>query len=135
MTGSAPFPPANSRQAGDRAWAAALRDACERPAAVAAAWRAGGGQVVGLLGWSAPRELVAAAGLLPVRLSPDRIAGPDGVPGSADAGFGRELTPGTARLAAALLSGALGWIDFLLIGRDCEAHTAPKHRAPHRAPS
>jgi hypothetical protein len=42
---------------------------------------------------------------------------------SADAGFGRELPPGTARLAAALLSGALGWIDFLLIGRDCEAHT------------
>jgi hypothetical protein len=105
---------------------------------VAAAWRAGGGQVVGLLGWSAPRELVVAAGLLPVRLSPDRIARPDGAresmaPGLAlaagprgdgsAAGFARELTPGTARLAAALLSGALDWIDFLLIGRDCEAHT------------
>lgn len=118
---------------GDRAWAAALRAACERPAETAAAWRAGGGQVVGMLGWSAPRELVTAAGMLPVRLSPERLAGLGPSPGSvgvrgpagrdaADA-FGRELTPATASLAAALLSGALGWIDFLLIGRDREDYT------------
>jgi hypothetical protein len=114
---------------GERAWSASLRAACERPAETAAAWRAGGGQVVGLLGWSAPRELVTAAGLLPVRLSPDRLArlGPgrgSGGPAGLDAtGFGRELTPATAGLAAALLSGALGWIDFLLIGRDREDYT------------
>lgn len=153
---------------GDQAWAAALRAACERPDETAAAWRAAGGQVAGLLGWSAPRELVAAAGLLPVRLSPGRLAslpgrgsggvpGPasigeprsPGEPGSADerrrlgapggagragsagrpawpdagAAFGRELSPGTARIAAALLSGALDWIDFLVIGRDREDYT------------
>jgi hypothetical protein len=122
---------------GDRAWAAALRAVGERPAETAAAWRAGGGQVVGLLGWSAPRELVTAAGMLPIRLSPDRLAGlaahretsaqasgraggPAGIDASA---FDRELSPGTARLAAALLSGDLDWIDFLLIGRDRDDYT------------
>jgi hypothetical protein len=104
----------------------ALRAACERPADVARAWRAGGRPVVGMLGWSAPRELVVAAGMLPVRLSPGRLGGvsPDG--GEADsitAGLSRELTPDTARVATALLSGALDWVDFLLIGRDREAHT------------
>ncbi len=114
--------PSNSPVMGaDRAWAAALRAACERPAETAAAWRASGGQVVGLLGWSAPRELVTAAGLLPIRLSPGRLAGPGPWPGSA--AFGRELAPATAAFAAALLSGALDWIDFLLIGRDREDHT------------
>lgn len=151
---------------GDRAWAAALRAACERPEVTASAWRAGGGQVVGLLGWSAPSELVTAAGLLPVRLSPDRLTrvgprrGSGGAPGpggtseadgvgrsgdapgpagsdsvgrsggvawpagrDAAAAFGRELAPATAALAAALLSGALDWIDFLLIGRDREDYT------------
>ena len=119
---------------GDRAWPAALRAACDRPAGAAAAWRARGGRVVGLLGWSAPRELVTAAGLLPVRLSPERLARPgpgrgsDNAPGSGatakpNGAFGRELAPATAGLAAALLSGALGWIDFLLIGRDREDYT------------
>ena len=114
---------------GDRAWAAALRSACEHPEAAAAAWRAGGGQVVGLLGWSAPRELVTAAGMLPVRLSAERLAalGPDRGSGpewpDAVAEFGSELTPVTARLAAALVSGALDWLDFLVIGRDREDYT------------
>jgi hypothetical protein len=102
---------------GDRAWATGLRSACQHPEAAATAWRAGGGRVVGLLGWSAPRELVTAAGMLPVRLSPDRLAGPG--PGA----LGRALAPATARLAAALLSGALDWIDFLVIGRDREDYT------------
>jgi benzoyl-CoA reductase/2-hydroxyglutaryl-CoA dehydratase subunit BcrC/BadD/HgdB len=129
---------------GDRGWAAALRSACEHPEASAAAWRASGGQVVGLLGWSAPRELVTAAGMLPVRLSPERLAGlgpADGegrsergvaeVPASAGgpalpggpAAFLHELAPPTAALAAALLSGSLDWIDFLVIGRDREDYT------------
>lgn len=133
------MPPAGPVMSGDRAWAAALRAACERPAETAAAWRAGGGRVVGLLGWSAPRELVTAAGMLPVRLSPDRLArhaaGPDSaaeLDGAARpqdtshadaAAFGRELAPATAGFAAALLSGALDWIDFLVIGRDREDYT------------
>jgi hypothetical protein len=116
---------------GDRGWAGSLRDACDRPAEAAAAWRAAGGRVVGVLGWSAPRELVTAAGMLPVHLSPCHLAvpgGPGGPSGKAGqdgaaAAFGRELTPGTTRLAAALLSGALDWIDFLLIGRDREDYT------------
>lgn len=150
MTGTLGHARAGTALSGEAAWAAALRAACEHPADAAAAWHASGGQVVGMLGWSAPRELVTAAGLLPVRLSPDRLAGlaygspaddtqgrvraneldggepepgrhvdVDGTP----AAFGRELSYGTARLAAALLSGALGWIDFLLIGRDREDHT------------
>lgn len=108
---------------------AALRSACEHPEAAAAAWRADGGQVVGLLGWSAPRELVTAAGMLPVRLSPERLAGLEPDRGSgpewpdAAAAFGGEVTPATARLAAALLSGALDWVDFLVIGRDREDYT------------
>ena len=87
-----------------------------------------------MLGWSAPRELVTAAGLLPVRLSPEGLARqagtaePDGAAafGRAafgGAAFGRELAPATAWLAAALLSGALDWIDFLVIGRDREDYT------------
>ncbi len=130
---------------GDRGWAAALRSACEHPEAAAAVWRAGGGQVAGLLGWSAPRELVTAAGMLPVRLSPERLAGLGLSRGSegrneqgaaevpvsagghalpdAPAAFGHELAPATAALAAALLSGALDWIDFLVIGRDREDYT------------
>ncbi|MGH3209030.1 MAG: 2-hydroxyacyl-CoA dehydratase, partial [Trebonia sp.] len=109
---------------GDHGWATELRAAAEHPGDGAAAWRAGGGRVVGLLGWSAPRELVVAAGMLPVRLSPDRLAraGASAWP-DAGAAFSRELSPASARFAAALLSGALDWIDFLLIGRDREDYT------------
>jgi hypothetical protein len=104
---------------GERAWAAELRFACQHPEAAATAWRAAGGQVVGLLGWSAPRELVTAAGMLPVRLRPtgNRYTLPS------DEALSRELAPDTAGLAAALLSGALDWIDFLVIGRDREDYT------------
>ncbi len=121
--------PGEPAMSDDRAWAAALRSACEHPEEAAAPWRASGGQVVGLLGWSAPRELVTAAGMLPVRLSPERLAGldPDRRNGpewpDAVAAFGSELTPATARLAATLLSGALDWVDFLVIGRDREDYT------------
>jgi 2-hydroxyglutaryl-CoA dehydratase, D-component len=132
---------------GDRSWAAPLRAAVLRPAAVARAHRAAGGRVVGLLGWSAPRELVVAAGLLPVRLSPQRLSGgtpetsgtrdagdapepgdttePGGLPGPGDgiaAGLGRELPPAAASIAAALVTGSLDWVDAVLIGRDSEAH-------------
>jgi hypothetical protein len=110
--------------AGEPGWAGPLRDAYLRPATVSDAWRADGGRVAGLLGWSAPRELVAAAGMLPVRLSPRRLAR-DGAPvdSAAAAGLARELPPELARVVAALLTGALDWLDALLIGRDSEAHT------------
>jgi len=130
---------------GDRSWATPLRAAILRPAAVARAHRAGGGRVVGVLGWSAPRELVTAAGLLPVRLSPRRLDGsppePGGMPEPGDrsgshgngigtgsgsgiaAGLGRELPPEMAAIARALLTGGLEWVDAVLIGRDSEAHT------------
>jgi benzoyl-CoA reductase/2-hydroxyglutaryl-CoA dehydratase subunit BcrC/BadD/HgdB len=110
--------------AGEPGWAGPLRDAYLRPAVASDAWRADGGRVTGLLGWSAPRELVAAAGMLPVRLSPRRLAR-DGAPVdcAATAGLTRELPPGLARVVAALLTGALDWVDALLIGRDSEAHT------------
>jgi benzoyl-CoA reductase/2-hydroxyglutaryl-CoA dehydratase subunit BcrC/BadD/HgdB len=119
-----------------RAWAEPLHAAVLRPAAAASAWRAGtGGRVVGVLGWSVPRELVVAAGMLPVRLSPRRLSSglpahggapePAGAPGPGDiaAGLGRELPPAAARIAEGLLSGALDWVDAVLIGRDNEAHT------------
>src|SRR6201996_8849196 len=48
-----------------------------------------------------------------------RAPPPEGPPSE----VGRELPAGPARVVAALLSGTLGWIDFLLIGRDREAHT------------
>jgi hypothetical protein len=110
--------------AADRDWAAPLRDAYLRPWSVSDGWRADGGRVVGLLGWAAPRELVSAAGMLPIRLSPRRLAR-DGVPvdSGVAAGLARELPPGLARVVAALLTGALDWVDALLIGRDSEAHT------------
>jgi benzoyl-CoA reductase/2-hydroxyglutaryl-CoA dehydratase subunit BcrC/BadD/HgdB len=106
-----------------RAWAEPLHAAALRPAAAASAWRAGtGGRVVGVLGWSVPRELVVAAGMLPVRLSPRRLAGGFSARDGAT-GLDRELPPGAARIAGGLLSGALDWVDAVLIGRDSEAHT------------
>jgi 2-hydroxyglutaryl-CoA dehydratase, D-component len=119
------------------AWAEPLRAAVLQPAAAAGAWRAAtGGRVVGLVGWSAPRELVVAAGMLPVRLSPRRLPGStprrSGIPepastpdpsGDIAAGLARELPTWAARIAAALVTGALDWADAVLIGRDSEAHT------------
>lgn len=119
-----------------KAWAEPLHAAVLQPAAAASTWRAStGGRVVGVLGWSVPRELVVAAGMLPMRLSPQRLSGgfparggatePAGKSGPGDiaAGLGRELPPGAARIAGGLLSGALDWVDAVLIGRDNEAHT------------
>ena len=49
----------------------ALKEAYDHRDAAAAAWRAGGGKVLGELGCDVPDELVLAAGLFPVRIYAD----------------------------------------------------------------
>lgn len=104
--------------------------AADEPLAVAGEWRSRGGRVVGLFGRSAPRELVAGAGMLPVRLWPQRLARGDdgaahgGLGGAAHVpeGLRGELSQQSIALLSALLGGGLDWIDALLIGRDSESH-------------
>jgi benzoyl-CoA reductase/2-hydroxyglutaryl-CoA dehydratase subunit BcrC/BadD/HgdB len=101
-----------------------LDDAYMCPWSVADKWRSRGGRVVGVLGNDLPCEVVAAGGLLPIRLSPVRLD-PDGER-HADAvpeGLTAQLTPATSLVLGALMTGALGWIDALAIGRDSETHT------------
>ena len=69
-----------------------------------------------MLGWTVPRELIVAAGMLPVRLAPQRVAEASQDPAFVLPGLG----PETTRVARALLSGQLGWLDGLVIGRDSE---------------
>jgi hypothetical protein len=120
----------DSESAGLEVLEAAYRD----PVAAAQGWRSQGGQVVGLFGRYAARELVSAAGLLPVRLQPSRL--PDscasdeaaalpgnGPVGEVLAGLRGELSEEGLAVLGSLLSGRLAWIDALLIGRDSEAHT------------
>lgn len=101
-----------------------LGDAYYHPAAAADRYRAGGTPVIGVLGRSVPRELVTAAAAQPVRLSPLRLTSPDEpVPANLPDSIADELGPVVARVLATLLSGGLGWIDGLVIGRDSETHT------------
>jgi benzoyl-CoA reductase/2-hydroxyglutaryl-CoA dehydratase subunit BcrC/BadD/HgdB len=100
-----------------------LDDAYTCPWLVADEWRSRGGRVVGVLGNDLPREVVAAGGLLPIRLSPVRLD-PEGQQ-HADVvpeGLAAQLTPATSLVLGALMTGALGWIDALAIGRDSETH-------------
>jgi benzoyl-CoA reductase/2-hydroxyglutaryl-CoA dehydratase subunit BcrC/BadD/HgdB len=109
-------------------WLHPLTDACRYPWRVAERWRAGGGKVVGVFGHFAPRELVHAGGLLPIRLRPTLLT-----PGASRLmrpewqddldGLRAGLPAGAAELLTALLGGGLGWIDALIIGRDADAHT------------
>ncbi len=118
---------------GERSGLEVLRDACASPWVVASRWREAGGRVVGLVGASAPRELVLAAGMLPIRVNPERLRGDDATEGVAAesrerfadelAGLEGELPAPQLAVVAALLAGDLDWIDGLLIGRDTEAHT------------
>ncbi len=107
---------------GGSRWDAPLWDAYLHPAEVSDRWRAQGGRVVGLLGWTVPRELVTAAGMLPIRLSTRRLwrSRP---PTAASYVPAVELTPAVSRVLSALLHDALDWLDGLVIGRDTEAHT------------
>lgn len=111
-------------------WLIPLARAHAAPWEVADGARAAGGRAVGVFGRYAPRELVAAAGMLPVRLRPGRIVRTDGVadPDQDPArhvpeGLRGELSGDCLELLSALLGGELDWLDALLIGRDSESHT------------
>ncbi|HXQ18815.1 MAG TPA: 2-hydroxyacyl-CoA dehydratase family protein [Acidimicrobiales bacterium] len=102
-------------------WLDRATHAYRHPDAVAREWREGGGRVVGVLGHDVPRELVLAAGLLPIRLAPARLLSNDAPVVGGDSPL--QLTPDCQAFLDALLAGALGWIDALVIGRDSESHT------------
>jgi benzoyl-CoA reductase/2-hydroxyglutaryl-CoA dehydratase subunit BcrC/BadD/HgdB len=91
-----------------------LQAAYEDPAAIARAWREQGGLVAACVGPDVPRELVEAAGLLPVRLR-----GRSGQSDEADAILGPGVDAGTRGVLAALLAGHVP-ADFLLLGHDCD---------------
>jgi benzoyl-CoA reductase/2-hydroxyglutaryl-CoA dehydratase subunit BcrC/BadD/HgdB len=95
--------------------------AYRHPDAVAGSWRGHGGKVVGVLGHDVPRELVLAAGMLPIRLAPARLGPPRPAPTVADSHF--QLAPDCQIVLDALTGGELEWIDALVIGRDNESHT------------
>lgn len=111
-------------------WLQPLRSAYEEPWLVAERLRSQGTRVVGVLGWSVPRELIVAAGLAPVRLSARRLYNKNPIDEigacRADDRLARlaaVLSPPTAAVLQALLDGSLGWLDALVIGRDNESHT------------
>jgi 2-hydroxyglutaryl-CoA dehydratase, D-component len=76
-----------------------------------------------VLGRTVPRELVVAAGMLPIRLSPRRLPGRGHGAAGVPPGLAGELGSGPARVASALLGGELDWVDAVVIGRDTEAYT------------
>ena len=82
----------------------------------AAEWRRDGGKVVGYVGADVPRELIAAAGLLPLRLH-------GGGPGSglADEILGPGVDPPARLVLAGLLDPGRLPIDFLLLCHDSDS--------------
>ncbi|MGH9006726.1 MAG: 2-hydroxyacyl-CoA dehydratase [Acidimicrobiales bacterium] len=101
-------------------WAQRAEGAYWHPEALARAWRGAGGRVVGILGHDVPRELVSAAGMLPVRLAPARLGPSDGGPAERSP---FQLAPDAQVVLDALAGGRLDWLDALVIGRDTEAQT------------
>lgn len=99
-------------------WLDRATQAYRHPEAVADEWRKGGSGVVGVLGHDVPRELVLAAGLLPIRLAPARLLD---APVGSDSPL--QLAPDCQAFLDALRAGELDWIDALVIGRDSESHT------------
>jgi benzoyl-CoA reductase/2-hydroxyglutaryl-CoA dehydratase subunit BcrC/BadD/HgdB len=102
-------------------WLDVATHAYEHPGVVASEWREQGGKVVGVIGHDVPSELVAACGMLPIRLAPSRL-GPPGA-GRLPSGPDLRLTPDCQVLLEAIVSGGLDWIDALVIGRDSESYT------------
>lgn len=107
----------------EAAWLAPLSEAYEQPWRVAERWRRSGGRIVGVLGRLVPRELVLAAGMLPIRLSARRLTPGDEPLAELHEGLADELSPETAEFLRVLLGGGLDWIDALIVGRDTEAYT------------
>jgi 2-hydroxyglutaryl-CoA dehydratase D-component len=94
---------------------AELRAAYADRNAAAAAWRAGGGTVVGYVGLDVPRELIEAAGCFALRLAP--VEGVD--PAEADRVLGRGVDEAHRRVLAGLLAGAYP-IDRLVVCHDSD---------------
>jgi benzoyl-CoA reductase/2-hydroxyglutaryl-CoA dehydratase subunit BcrC/BadD/HgdB len=93
----------------------ALRARYEDPGPAIREWREAGGLVVGCIGRDVPRELVAAAGLLPVRLRGD------GPPSAlAEAVLGPGVDEPARRILAALLE-RVPDVDFILLCHDSDA--------------
>jgi benzoyl-CoA reductase/2-hydroxyglutaryl-CoA dehydratase subunit BcrC/BadD/HgdB len=97
---------------------AALQDVAAQPAAVARQWRARGGRVCATIGASVPHELIDAAGVLPVRLP----LATETAAAAARRFAGTGLGPVGAGHLAALIDGAHGPLDALVIGRDSTDH-------------
>ena len=82
--------------------------------AAARAWRASGGKVAGYLGTDVPRELIIAAGLLPIRVTGHPAADTQ----LADRYVGPGLDPATRSQLNRLLEGTYDFVDYLVIGHD-----------------
>jgi hypothetical protein len=92
-----------------------LRAAYADRNAAAAAWRAGGGTVVGYVGVDVPRELIEAAGCFALRLAP--VDGVDS--GEADRILGPGVDEAHRRVLAGLLAGAYP-VDRLVVCHDSD---------------
>ncbi len=101
-----------------------VRSAYANPVQVADSWRTAGGKVIGILGHDAPRELVVALEMLPIRIAPLRLTRTgEPPPAAAPKSLTDELSPDTGLVLAAMLEGRLDWMDGLVICRDSETHS------------
>jgi benzoyl-CoA reductase/2-hydroxyglutaryl-CoA dehydratase subunit BcrC/BadD/HgdB len=92
-----------------------LTAAYEHPGAAIAEWRDAGGLVVGCVGADIPHELVAAAGMLPVRLRGE------GRPSAlAEEILGPRVDPSVRLILAGLLEGRPP-VDFLLVSHESDS--------------
>jgi benzoyl-CoA reductase subunit C len=92
-----------------------LRDAARNPGAVAAAWKARGGKVVGYRCLTVPEELILAAGMLPHPLygTPEPVVPADAYLQSCSCELVRNLLDRA-------LAGTYGDLDLLLLGNTCD---------------
>jgi benzoyl-CoA reductase subunit C len=92
-----------------------LANAARNPAAVAAAWKARGGKVVGYRCLTVPEELILAAGMLPHPLygTPDPV-------GPADAYLQACSCELVRNLFDRALAGKYEFLDLLLVGNTCD---------------
>lgn len=76
-----------------------------------------GARVIGYVGADTPVELLTAAGVLPLRLGGD----PDVSADLGDLYLGRGVDPVARSILSRLLAGAYGYLDRVVVSRDCEA--------------
>ena len=92
-----------------------LRAAYRDPGAAIREWHEAGGLVVGCVGADIPHELVAAAGMLPVRLRGESEPSP-----LAEAVLGPRVDPSVRLILAGLLEGRPP-LDFLLVSHESDS--------------